>query len=380
MLRSKSFRRPVVLIVATMGIVVVAVTGGFLLNRRTEGTPPAPSAPPFADRPHIAPQPLGQKATLDIPELIADRAKPVFTGPLGDFLVIPRVSADSPPCPEPRKRVENYKNHELYSHISGAGIKAYVCANGIVLPILEDYNGGGQGKWYFVGSAKVPFEAPRERLTLLTIGGRPAIAELPIPGLPPHLRIAAIERFPTSDLPGIMVAIDNTPMSLKDAVAVLAQMMGMRPHTGPLGNFLVTPGAGADSPPCPAPSKRAENYKSHELYSPFLGEDLVVYECANGMIRYVGPGDYAGPSKSYFVGPAKVPYNALRDRLVLLTIGGHPAIAELPTSGLSSNLSIVAIERFPTSQLPGIMVAIYDKPMSLEDATAIVARIMGVQP
>jgi hypothetical protein len=212
MLKSNSFRWLVVLIIGAIGIAVAVVKG---------------SAPPFADRPHIVPQPLGLKATLDIPELIADRAKPVFTGPLGEFLVTPRVGAEFPPCPEPQKLTENYKFHELYSPAFGGNLEVYECGNGMIPYIAMDP--AGPAKRYFVGPAKVPYEAPRDRLTLLTIGGHSAIAELPIPGLPPKLRIVAIERFPTGHLPGIMVGVDNVNMSLKDAAAIMARIMGVQP-------------------------------------------------------------------------------------------------------------------------------------------------------
>jgi hypothetical protein len=41
------------------------------------------------------------------------------------------------------------------------------------------------------------------------------------------MRIAAIERFPTPLHPGILVWIDNTDMSLKDAGAAIARIMGV---------------------------------------------------------------------------------------------------------------------------------------------------------
>jgi hypothetical protein len=210
--KSNSFRWLVVLVVSAIGIAVAVVTG---------------SPPPFADRPHVAPQYESQKPTLISPELIADQAKPVFTGPLGEFLVTPRVAADFPPCPKPIKRTENYQFHELYSPILGGNLEVYECANGVIPYIARDY--AGPAKRYFVGPARVPYEAPRDRLVLLTIGGHSAIAELEVPGLPPNLRIAAIERFPTSHLPGIMVAIDNSSMSLKVAATVMASIMGVQP-------------------------------------------------------------------------------------------------------------------------------------------------------
>ncbi len=212
MLKSNSFRWLVLIIGLMIGIAVAAVTG---------------SVPPFADRPHGVPPPPGQKATLTIPEAIADQAKPTFSGPLGEFLVTPRVAADFPPCPGPLKRTENYKFHELYSPVFGGRLEVYECANGMIPYVARDY--GGPGKRYFVGPAKVPYEGPLDRLVLLTIGGHSAIAQLPIPGFPRSLRIVAIERFPTSNLPGILVGVDNVDMSLKDAAAVVARMMGVQP-------------------------------------------------------------------------------------------------------------------------------------------------------
>jgi hypothetical protein len=210
MFKSKSFRWLIVLILAAIGLAGAAVTG---------------SIPPFADRPHGVPPPPEQKATLTIPEAVADQKKPVYTGPLGEFFVGQAI--ESPPCPEPRKRTENYKFHELYSPALGGNLEVFECANGLIPYIAVDY--AGPGKAYFVGPAKVPYTAPLDRLVLLTIGGHSAIAQLPIPGFPGTLRIAAIERFPTPLHPGILVAIDNTDMSLKDAVVAIARIMGIQP-------------------------------------------------------------------------------------------------------------------------------------------------------
>jgi hypothetical protein len=212
MLKSKSFRWLIVLILAAIGLAGAAVTG---------------SIPPFADRPHGVPPPPEQKATLTIPEAVADQEKPVYTGPLGEFFVGPRQAIESPPCPEPRKRTENYKFHELYSPVLGGNLEVFECANGLIPYIARDY--AGPGKAYFVGPAKVPYTAPLDRLMLLTIGGHSAIAQLPIPGFPGTLRIAAIERFPDGRQPGIMVAMDNVDMSLKEASAIMARLMGVQP-------------------------------------------------------------------------------------------------------------------------------------------------------
>ena len=87
-------------------------------------------------------------------------------------------------------------------------------------------------------------------------------------------------------------------------------------YRGPLGDFFVTGNGneGAAYPPCPQPSRPAQNYKASEVYSPVFG-DLEVNECANGLIP--GISVYGRPSmgKRLFVGPAKVNWVAPLDRL-----------------------------------------------------------------
>ena len=61
------------------------------------------------------------------------------------------------------------------------------------------------------------------------MGGHSAIAQLPMPGDPGSLRLAVIERFPSGREPGIMTWIDNTDMSLQEAAAAVAKIMGVRP-------------------------------------------------------------------------------------------------------------------------------------------------------
>jgi hypothetical protein len=108
-----------------------------------------------------------------------------------------------------------------------------------------------------------------------------------------------------------------------------------------------------------------------------FGEDPEVVECGNGKIIIIGIWPPMG--RGYFVGPAKVPYEGPFDRLVLLTVGGHPAIAQLPHPAFPGRWRLNVIQRFPTREQPGIMVAI-DIARSLEEATALAAQIMGVQP
>jgi hypothetical protein len=164
------------------------------------------------------------------PALALDQAKPVYAGPLGDFLVTPRQGADWPPCPKPYRPARNYKASELYSPLFGDLEGLYECADGKSLNMGTVYVGRARiGKAYFVGPAKVPFEAPRDRLVLLTVGGKPAIAKLPDPGIPWNLSLIVIERFPSKNRPGIMVVVDHFDNNLKAAAALAAQIMGVRP-------------------------------------------------------------------------------------------------------------------------------------------------------
>jgi len=200
-----------------MGVTVVAVTG---------------SVPPFSDRPHYTPPatpPQGPTPLWETnPEAAADHAKPVYTGPLGEFLVTPGQAAEHPPCPQPSKRKRNYRYSELYSPVFGENLEVVECAGGRIKGI-SFYGAAAIGRRYFVGPAKVPYEAPFERLVLLTVGGHSAIAQLPMPGDPGSLRLAVIERFPSGREPGIMTWIDNTDMSLQEAAAAVAKIMGVRP-------------------------------------------------------------------------------------------------------------------------------------------------------
>ena len=84
------------------------------------------------------------------------------------------------------------------------------------------------GRGYFVGKPILPLEAPLDRLKLLTVVGKPAIAEIPRPGFVGTLRLAVIERFPVGNQPGILVTIDNTDKSMEAAMELAAQIMGVR--------------------------------------------------------------------------------------------------------------------------------------------------------
>ena len=194
---------------------VVARSGGFL-GDRPDGTF-APAGQPWK------PTPL---AAID-PAAAADEAKPRYRGALGDFVVADHA-ADYP-CPPPYKPADP-KASELYSPVFSEGAEASQCGDGRIVGISAAYDRGASiGRRYFVGPAKVPYEAPLDRLKLLTVAGRPAIAQLPMPGIRGSLRLAVIERLPSGDQAGILVWIDNTDMSLEEAVELAEQIMGVQP-------------------------------------------------------------------------------------------------------------------------------------------------------
>jgi hypothetical protein len=76
------------------------------------------------------------------------------------------------------------------------------------------------GRRYFVGEASVPYEAPLDRLELLSVAGKPAIAQEAWPSYTHTLRLAVIERFPTADKPGIMLFVEDSFLDLEKATAL----------------------------------------------------------------------------------------------------------------------------------------------------------------
>src|SRR2546428_938773 len=147
-----------------------------------------------------------------------------------------------------------------------------------------------------------------------------------------------------------------TPLSQVDPATAADEAKGI--YTGSLGEFLVTPREVAAFPPCSQPVKRTHNSKASELYSPALGKDPWAVECSDGKVIAVGAGHATG--RRYFVGPVKVPYEGPFDRLVLLTVGGHSAIAQLPHPAFPGSLRLAVIQRFPSGNEPGILVWIDD--------------------
>lgn len=164
------------------------------------------------------------------PATITDRAKPNYEGSLGDFIVS-RKGSSAPPCPRPLRPAKNekIKASDLYSPIFGDNLEGFVaeCADGRIT-VIEIYGPEIIGRGYFVGKPIVHYEAPLDRLKLLTVAGKPAIVQLPMPGFPETLRLAIIERFPSTALPGILLGIEDTDKSLEATIELATQIMGVR--------------------------------------------------------------------------------------------------------------------------------------------------------
>jgi len=163
----------------------------------------------------------------------ADSAKPRFRGELGDFVIVEPNTASGYPCPEPYQPATNLERSELYFSFPGALIDPELSGScqgtviAITAGIIDGYSMVGRG--YFLGpKLEEPFDAPADRLKLMTIGGKPALAELPIPD---HFlsttQVVVIERFPSEAAPGIALSARSVG-KLERAIALAEQVMGVR--------------------------------------------------------------------------------------------------------------------------------------------------------
>ncbi len=163
----------------------------------------------------------------------ADKAKPRFRGELGDFVIVERGTALGYPCPEPYQPGTNPEQSELYFSLPGAVIDMVGSCQGTIFSITADITdeaGGARvGRTYFLGPrVELPFDAPAERLDVMTVGGKPALAELPIPDcIVCTSQVVVIERWPSEAGPGITVWA-RTTNDLDRAIALAEQIMGVR--------------------------------------------------------------------------------------------------------------------------------------------------------
>lgn len=200
--------------------VVLAVFSGPIRVRPRVTTPP----PATVSQPSRALSGSNQPAT-------AEQAKPNYEGPLGDFIVGIHQGASNPPCPEPISAAKNDKIRasDLYSPVFGDNLEGFVaeCGNGLIRSIVI-YGPEVLGRAYFVGKLVVTFQAPLDRLKLLTVAGRPALAQLPDWPRDPNLSLVVIERFPSGNRFGIFSGISNTFKTLDEATELAKKIMGVR--------------------------------------------------------------------------------------------------------------------------------------------------------
>jgi len=163
----------------------------------------------------------------------ADKAKPRFRGELGDFVIGEPNTGAGYPCPEPYQPATNPESSELYFSFPGALIDPELSGScqGTVIAITADITDGYSmvGRGYFLApKLELPFDAPADRLKLMTIGGKPALAELPIPdSFLSTTQVVVIERFPSEAAPGIALSARSVG-KLERAIALAQQMMGVR--------------------------------------------------------------------------------------------------------------------------------------------------------
>jgi hypothetical protein len=132
-----------------------------------------------------------------------DQAKPIFNGILGDFEIRPddRDISLSEFCSEglPKSRGENFESSELNQQ---GMTEQVVCPDGRV---VTTYAFGVGRRSYFAGSPKITTKAPVDRLEVTSVEGRPALIVAPPAGLGHHF-VYVIQRFPSQDKPGILIA------------------------------------------------------------------------------------------------------------------------------------------------------------------------------
>lgn len=215
-IKSKAFGWLAILVAVAVGLTAAAV---------------ARSVGPFRDRPHVATPPATDSqqphpASAPNPSWPPPQARPVYEGPLGDFIVGIHQGSSLIPCPKPWRlaKREKIEASELYRPIFG-DLEGFVteCADGTITGI-EIYGPEIVSIVYFLGKPIVPYQAPLDRLKLLTVAGKPAIAELP--ESPGDLSLTVIERFPKDNQPGIIVVIQGTTMSLEETIKLAVRIMG----------------------------------------------------------------------------------------------------------------------------------------------------------
>lgn len=153
-----------------------------------------------------------------------DRQKPRFTGALGDFVIVsswegfdtslPCAVAFAGPHSPIAFTASELNLPETYEQA--------VCADGTV---VIAYGAAGR-RSYFSGAAMVTADAPRERLKLVDVDGRPGLlVEPPTPVPSPPWTLFVIQRAPGGGNPGILLVVTSRDGQL-DAIERASAVLG----------------------------------------------------------------------------------------------------------------------------------------------------------
>ena len=207
----------------------------FILAQACAESPPSPDERSLASgaSPTASPTVTSQEEIQTfIDELnaiqAADTAE-LYTGRLGDFMV---YSGDMPsqnrPCSDARWDAPSSESELFFTLASGDAPKmATVCEDGTAIIMWDaDDRGFSVERSYFIDEQPGVFlDTPLERMALTSVAGRPAIKTWPLPELEQRApffaprRMAVIERFPSGDIPGVLLYLSGTG-SQEEAVAV----------------------------------------------------------------------------------------------------------------------------------------------------------------
>ena len=153
-------------------------------------------------------------------------------------------------------------------------------------------------------------------------------------------------------------------------------------YIGPLGDFRVNQGKVHDGDPCSASAGEVGPFPSDFLQSELWVEAFSTSARPNfcsdddRLLSIFEQRDEAIVRRGYFYqAPLSVGFNELREPPQLLEVAGRPAIVGFarPSSG---NITLYAIERFPTDGVPGIFVSVLAFELDLALTREIAAELL----
>ncbi|MEX2238651.1 MAG: hypothetical protein WEB00_14090 [Dehalococcoidia bacterium] len=163
----------------------------------------------------------------------ADALKPRFTGLLGEFHIVGpsdpflNFACDSYPT---RPTATEMESSELYLRRPLLGSREGAMCDGTVYVVggtqlIDDDESTDIDRGYYQGpKPQASRNAPLDRLTVTTIGGRPALVEQARQELFPECRLLVIERTPTPSTPGIFMDITGN-LECATAVELAARIL-----------------------------------------------------------------------------------------------------------------------------------------------------------